>query len=94
MFKVDSSGEHDLVSVSDFEGLVGELEVQSKTLNRKKSVSYVQLTMSQFDNIREEIYSSYSQAGCMDEIAAKSAEKAYNSVLTAERANLLSTLRI
>lgn len=35
VFKADSTGENDFVSVSDFNGLVGELEVCSQSLGRK-----------------------------------------------------------
>lgn len=92
LFKADSSGEHDFVSVSNFSALLGELEIQGKQLNRKKSANKVQLTMNQFNHMRKEIYSSYSQAGCMDEVSACAAERAYDACSTAERANLVPPL--
>jgi hypothetical protein len=81
-----------LVSISDFEGLVGELEAASQSINRKKSANYVQLTMTQFNHMREEIYSGYSQSGCMDEASVCAAERAYVACTSAEKANLVSPL--
>ncbi|WP_182038922.1 hypothetical protein [Vibrio alginolyticus] len=92
LFKADSTGENDLVSVSDFNGLVGELEVCSQSLSRKKSANYVLLTMNQFNYIREEVYSGYSQAGAMDDEAGNVAIKAYCACSAAERANLVPPL--
>lgn len=92
LFKADSTGENDLVSVSDFNGLVGELEVCSQSLSRKKSANHVLLTMNQFNYIREEVYSGYSQAGAMDDEAGNVAIKAYCACSAAERANLVPPL--
>ncbi|MCG9576034.1 hypothetical protein L1D14_07255 [Vibrio tubiashii] len=94
LFKKDSTGAYDFDSVSNFEGLIGELEVQSQSLKRNKSANHVVLTISQFDDIRKEIYSSYSRAGCMDHNAAKTAEKAFRSLSTVETKNLISPLTL
>lgn len=92
LFKADSTGENDLVSVSDFNGLVGEIEVCSQFLSRKKSANYVLLTMNQFNRIRDEVYSSFSQAGAMDDEPGNVAVKAYYACSAAERANLVPPL--
>ncbi|USD35605.1 MULTISPECIES: hypothetical protein [Vibrio] len=94
LFKADDSdGLEHFDSVSSFNGLINEIAVSSQHLARKKSAKYVVLTLGQFDDIRAEIYSSYSQSGCMDEDAAQSAVRAYRSMTKAEGANLISPLR-
>ncbi|EMW7305233.1 hypothetical protein AAFN31_004009 [Vibrio parahaemolyticus] len=93
LFKADSSdGLEHFDSVSSFDLLIDELVLSSKHLARNKSAKHVVLTLGQFNDIREEIYSSYSQSGCMDEDAAQSAVRAYRSMIKAERANLISPL--
>ncbi len=88
----DSDGLEHFDSVSNFNGLIDELELSSKHLARNKSAKHVVLTLGQFDDIRKKIYSSYSQSGCMDEDAAQSAVRAYRSMTKAEKANLISPL--
>jgi hypothetical protein len=94
LFKADNAddGLEHFDSVSSFELLIDELALSSKHLARNKSAKHVVLTLGQFDDIREEIYSSYSQSGCMDEDAAQSAVRAYRSMTKAEKANLISPL--
>lgn len=50
---------------------------------------YVKLTLNEFNIIREEIYSAYTQSGCMDEDAMIAARKAFNAVRRAEKRNNL-----
>lgn len=51
------------------------------------ATKYIKVTEKEFDLIREEIYSSASQAGCMDENAALEAEKAMEAVHKVEKRN-------
>ncbi|MCG6387551.1 hypothetical protein K6U51_12690 [Vibrio fluvialis] len=51
------------------------------------ATEYVKLTRREFDLIREEIYSSESQSGCMDEEPAEVARKAYDAIKRAEKRN-------
>ncbi|EKO3414733.1 hypothetical protein N2V14_004085 [Vibrio fluvialis] len=51
------------------------------------ATEYVKLTRKEFDLIREEIYSSESQSGCMDEEPAEVARKAFNAIKKAEKRN-------
>ena len=48
---------------------------------------YVKLTLKEFEWMRQEIESSYSQSGCMDEDAAKVANNAHKALKMAERRN-------
>ncbi|MEZ9701102.1 hypothetical protein AB4455_25605 [Vibrio sp. 10N.261.46.E12] len=92
LFKVDSTGDHDSSSVSDFIGLIGELEAASVEIKRKKSSNYVIATLREFDKIREEVYSGYSQAGSMEDVAAIEAEAAYSAIQAVEVRNLIEPL--
>ncbi len=51
------------------------------------TAKYVKLTLNEFNKIREEIYASYAQSGCMDLDAAECAEKAFDAVKKAEKRN-------
>lgn len=51
------------------------------------ATEYVKLTRREFDLIREEIYLSESQSGCMDEEPAEVARKAYDAIKRAEKRN-------
>lgn len=48
---------------------------------------YVKLTQREFDLISDEIESSYSQHGCMDEEAAERAYKAWKAMQNANKRN-------
>ncbi len=92
LFKEDSSGDYDYDSVSSLEGLLCELEMASKSFSRKSSDNLIRMTMRDFDRVREEIYASYSQSGCMDEEPRLQAEKAYASIQATEKRNLIKPL--
>jgi len=92
LFKEDSSGDNDCDSVSSFEGLLGELEIASKSLSRKSSDNSIRMTMRDFNNVREEVCASYSQSGCMDDEASLQAERAYASIKATEQRNLIKPL--
>lgn len=89
LLKEDDTGEMDFYSVTSLYELVMHLEI---TDIEPKKQEYVKLTRSEFNKMREEIYSSYSASGSMDTEAADCAEDAYRSVKRAELRNLIEPL--
>lgn len=91
LFKNDDSGDEDFDSISSLEGLLYEL--QQASINPKLLPSnYVKVTAFEFAQIRQEINSSYSQCGCMDEEAAEEAMRAYRAIQKVEKRNNIEPL--
>ncbi len=91
LFKEDESGDKDFDSVSSLHGLLYEFQLASINLKRQPS-KYVNVTALEFDQIREEIYSSYSQCGCMDEEAVSEIMKAFRAIQKVEKRNDIDPL--
>ena len=55
-------------------------------------MKYLKITPKEFELIREEIESSYSQAGCMDDEAANVAVEAYKAMKKVEKRNNIPSI--
>ncbi|MGR2849353.1 hypothetical protein ABMX62_20165 [Vibrio vulnificus] len=86
LFKGDDSGDVNFDSVSSFDGLVSQLEV-SGNKPRPKKMPYILVTPSEFSKIEQEICSSYSQSGCMDDEPREQAEKAHDALIRVLKRN-------
>ncbi|MDI5832556.1 hypothetical protein OCF84_21455 (plasmid) [Shewanella xiamenensis] len=91
LFKEDDSDDKDFDSVSSLDGLIFELELAGVNPKLQRS-GYVNVTAFEFERIRQEIYSSYSQCGCMDDDAVEEILKAYRAIQKVEKRNDITPL--